>query len=124
MIGIGVAVTRRPLPHHRAYGSVHGGSSGYANTPRQRRKPKRPKVGIGEPHREGWGPFTCAGARPSTAVVWRSRGPRYSNPDRESVAESADGATKFDKRRRQRQVRGFAEGYRRPEAHTDRKRVG
>src|ERR1022692_1415149 len=33
---------------------------------------------------EGWGPFTCAGARPSTAVVWRSRGPRYSNPDRET----------------------------------------
>ena len=24
--GIGAAVTRRPLPHHRAYGSVHGGS--------------------------------------------------------------------------------------------------
>jgi integrase len=27
MIGIGAAVTRRPLPHHRTYGSVHGGSS-------------------------------------------------------------------------------------------------
>ena len=27
MIGIGAAVTRRPLPHHRAYGSVQGGSS-------------------------------------------------------------------------------------------------
>jgi hypothetical protein len=27
MIGIGTAVARRPLPHHRAYGSVHGGSS-------------------------------------------------------------------------------------------------
>jgi len=26
-IGIGASVTRRPLPHHRAYGSVHGGSS-------------------------------------------------------------------------------------------------
>ena len=25
-IGIGAAVTRRPLPHHRACGSVHGGS--------------------------------------------------------------------------------------------------
>ena len=33
-IGIGAAVTRRPLPHHRAYGSVHGGSIGYANSPR------------------------------------------------------------------------------------------
>ena len=27
-IGIGAAVARRPLPHHRAYGSVHGGSRG------------------------------------------------------------------------------------------------
>ena len=26
LIGIGAAVTHRPLPHHRAYGSVHGGS--------------------------------------------------------------------------------------------------
>ena len=26
-LGIGAAVTRRPLPHHRAYGSVHGGST-------------------------------------------------------------------------------------------------
>jgi len=26
LIGIGAAVARRPLPHHRAYGSVHGGS--------------------------------------------------------------------------------------------------
>ena len=25
-IGIGAAVVHRPLPHHRAYGSVHGGS--------------------------------------------------------------------------------------------------
>ena len=34
LIGIGAAVTRRPLPHHRAYGSVHGGSRGYAVTRR------------------------------------------------------------------------------------------
>src|ERR1700674_5358520 len=33
-IGIGAAVTHRPLPHHRAYGSVHDGSIGYANNPR------------------------------------------------------------------------------------------
>jgi hypothetical protein len=32
LIGIGAVVTHRPLPHHRAYGSVHGGSSGYAVT--------------------------------------------------------------------------------------------
>jgi hypothetical protein len=29
-IGIGGAVARPPLPHHRAYGSVHGGSAGEA----------------------------------------------------------------------------------------------
>jgi len=34
MIGIGAAVARRPLPHHRAYGSAHGGSSGYTSSPR------------------------------------------------------------------------------------------
>src|SRR6476620_9882480 len=34
LIGIVAAVTHRPLPHHRAYGSVHGGSIGYSNTPR------------------------------------------------------------------------------------------
>src|SRR5215468_8761565 len=34
LIGIGAAVTHRPLPHHRAYGSVHGGSIGYASNPR------------------------------------------------------------------------------------------
>ena len=34
LIGIGAAVARRPLPHHRAYGSVHGGSIGYVSTPR------------------------------------------------------------------------------------------
>jgi hypothetical protein len=34
MIGIGAAVTRRPLPHHRTYGSVYGGSRSYANNPR------------------------------------------------------------------------------------------
>jgi hypothetical protein len=27
LIGIGATVTRRPVPHHGAYGSVHGGSS-------------------------------------------------------------------------------------------------
>ncbi|HVH85294.1 MAG TPA: hypothetical protein VM912_01120, partial [Terriglobales bacterium] len=27
LIGIGATVARGPLPHHRAYGSVHGGSS-------------------------------------------------------------------------------------------------
>jgi len=29
-IGIGGSLTASPLPHHRAYGSVHGGSVNYA----------------------------------------------------------------------------------------------
>jgi hypothetical protein len=33
LIGIGAAVTRRLLPHHRTYGSVYGGSRSYANNP-------------------------------------------------------------------------------------------
>ncbi len=34
VIGIGAGLAARPLPHHRAYGSVHGGSDrlpGYMN---------------------------------------------------------------------------------------------
>jgi hypothetical protein len=34
LIGIRAAVTCRPLPHHRANGSVHGGSRGYASSSR------------------------------------------------------------------------------------------
>jgi Nucleotidyl transferase AbiEii toxin, Type IV TA system len=33
-IGIGGSLAAPPLPHHRAYGSVHGGSRGCANTRR------------------------------------------------------------------------------------------
>src|SRR5262249_50812597 len=33
-IGIGATVARRPLPHHRAYGSVHGGSKRFPNVAR------------------------------------------------------------------------------------------
>src|SRR6266851_5580912 len=34
LIGIGAAVACRPLPHHRAYGSVHGGSRSYGSSSR------------------------------------------------------------------------------------------
>jgi hypothetical protein len=34
LIGIGAAVTCRPLPHHRANGSVHGGSRSYVSSSR------------------------------------------------------------------------------------------
>jgi hypothetical protein len=33
-IGIGAVVAHRPLPHHRAYGSVHGGSKRLPNADR------------------------------------------------------------------------------------------
>ena len=35
-IGIGGSLAAPPLPHHRAYGSVHGGSRSYANALRSR----------------------------------------------------------------------------------------
>ena len=36
MIGIGGSLAAPPLPHHRAYGSVHGGSRSCANAIRSR----------------------------------------------------------------------------------------
>ena len=35
-IGIGGSLAAPPLPHHRTYGSVYGGSRGYANTLRSK----------------------------------------------------------------------------------------
>ena len=37
MIGIGGSLAAPPLPHHRTYGSVYGGSRSYANALRSRR---------------------------------------------------------------------------------------
>src|SRR5216110_2453985 len=46
-IGIGAMVTHRPLPHHRAYGSVHGGSKKLKLTLlEQRRKSASAKVRV------------------------------------------------------------------------------
>src|SRR5262250_1518194 len=51
LIGIGAAVARGPLPHHRAYGSVHGGSSRLRQPfLEQCGKPERFEVGIRKPH--------------------------------------------------------------------------
>src|SRR6266508_2467564 len=36
LIGIGGRIAPPPLPHHRTYGSVYGGSIGYATDPRPR----------------------------------------------------------------------------------------
>src|SRR4029453_7017848 len=36
MIGIGGSLAAPPLPHHRTYGSVYGGSRSYANALRSR----------------------------------------------------------------------------------------
>jgi len=50
-IGIGGAVTRSPLPQHRAYGSVHGGSAGEAKNRRRvgasRAQQRRHGAGLG-----------------------------------------------------------------------------
>ncbi|MBB5501244.1 hypothetical protein HDG37_005473 [Paraburkholderia sp. MM5384-R2] len=47
-IGIGAGLTARPLPHHRAYGSVHGGSDRLPGLDIQRWKTKRSQKAIGQ----------------------------------------------------------------------------
>jgi len=69
-IGIGAAVTHRPLPHHRAYGSVHGGSSWLRfDLINQRRKSQRFEVRFGEPNREGFGPRQIPGSKSTASRV-------------------------------------------------------
>ena len=69
MIGIGAAVTRRPLPHHRAYGSVHGDSSGCASRPQSVREGQA----SGSTH---WrGPPALDRARAAGAMTRRTSGP-------------------------------------------------
>jgi len=69
-IGIGAAVTRRPLPHHRAYGSVHGGSWWLRfDLIDQRRKSQRFEVRIGKPNREGFGPREIPGSKSTASRV-------------------------------------------------------
>jgi hypothetical protein len=75
LIGIGAGVTHRPLPHHRAYGSVHDGSSWLRfHLIDQRRKSQRFKVCIGKPNRESFGPREIPGskttARRVTGQAW------------------------------------------------------
>src|SRR6266446_3049575 len=87
LIGIGAAVTRRPLPHHRAYGSVHGDSSWLALTLLdQRWKSERPEIGIGKPPREGLGPGQIPRAMSAARGV--AREPRR-NPQREQSRSAA-----------------------------------
>jgi hypothetical protein len=43
-IGIGGAVARSPLPHHRRCGSAYGGSVGYAGIIEESRKTESVKV--------------------------------------------------------------------------------
>jgi hypothetical protein len=42
-IGIGAGLATRPLPHHRAYGSVHGGSDQLAGYLRNDGRPREPR---------------------------------------------------------------------------------
>ena len=70
LIGIGAAVTRRPLPHHRTYGSVYGGSRWLRrHFIEQRRKTERFEVRIGKPHREGLSLREIPGAKPAASGV-------------------------------------------------------
>jgi hypothetical protein len=92
-IGIGEAVTRRPLPHHRAYGSVHGGSIGYASSPRLAMEDR----GTGSRHstarpRELWtGPSTtdrdrCRRCYALTADALPARAVPHDDDGRSSIA--------------------------------------
>src|SRR5688572_10432789 len=75
-IGIGAAVTHRPLPHHRAYGSVHGGSSSLCLHPRQGRQTARAEIVIGKPFLHGFtarhSPSTSAAGSSSTRQFGRN----------------------------------------------------
>ena len=42
-IGIGAGLAARPLPHHRAYGSVHGGSDRLTGYVRNDGRPREPR---------------------------------------------------------------------------------
>src|SRR4029077_11865168 len=53
LIGIGAAVARRPLPHHRAYGSIHGGSGRLPATTMLRRVAVKRDVGSGNSDQVG-----------------------------------------------------------------------
>ena len=74
--GIGAAVTRRPLPHHRAYGSVHGGSSRLRWAPRRHRSGRFPYPGDlprqalrpRAPPARNWRENTAAAQTPSTTL--------------------------------------------------------
>jgi RNA polymerase sigma factor (sigma-70 family) len=70
LIGIGAAVTHRPLPHHRAYGSVHGGSSWLRfHLIDQRRKSQRFEVRVGKPNGEGFSPREIPGSKSTASGV-------------------------------------------------------
>src|SRR5580704_11945577 len=71
LIGIGAAVTCRPLPHHRAYGSVHGGSRGYASSSRTVKEDRASGSKHSRlPRRELWsGPDTMG--RDHSRPYWR-----------------------------------------------------
>src|SRR6266436_4188790 len=69
MIGIGGSLAAPPLPHHRTYGSVYGGSRSYANPLDQGRETERFEVGIGESHGEGFAPGEMPGSMTAAGHV-------------------------------------------------------
>src|SRR5262249_1840868 len=81
-IGIGAAVTRRPLPHHRAYGSVHGGSSWLRfDLLNQRRKSQRFEVRLESPTERALARARYQGPR-LPAVLRAKRGREIQMPRR------------------------------------------
>src|SRR5438445_11663779 len=78
-IGIGGSFAAPPLPHHRAYGSVHGGSVAASCDGRcQGEKTAGGEEGVGQSGLEGGVPTEPPGAVPAraaAAVVAASDGP-------------------------------------------------
>jgi hypothetical protein len=67
-IGIGGSLSAPPLLHHRAYGSVHGGSRDCANAFRPGLT-EQFEVGVGKPNREGFAPCDVPGAAAASGRI-------------------------------------------------------
>jgi len=74
-LAVGTAVARRPLPHHRAYGSVHGDSRGLRERSSiNEGSPSDRKQALESPLARAWDRARYQGPCPLPAVLRASRG--------------------------------------------------
>ena len=74
LIGIGAEVTRRPLPHHGAYGSAHGGRVGCADGSNKEGKPSEAKYAFETPTDKAFAFASYQGPSLLAAVLLASLG--------------------------------------------------